>query len=88
MPLNIGAITKITVTGTAAAGALPGNSGVYLITTNTDCYVRFDGDTATASAYDIFMPKGSAFVVQPVTKGDFSFIREAVSGVASISEIN
>ena len=87
MALTIGAITKITVTGTAASGALPGSSGKYLITGNTDMYVRFDGDVATVSAYDLFVPKGGAFIVQPVTKGNFSFIREAVSGVASISEI-
>ena len=86
MALTLGAITKVAVAATAAAGALPGTSGKYLFTCNTDCYLRFDGDTATVSAYDIFMPKGLAVIIQPKTSLDSSVIRASADGVLSIRE--
>ena len=87
MALTIGDITKIAVAASAASGNLPGTSGKFLFTCNTDCYVRFDGDTATASAYDVFMPKGAALVLQPKSSAAISVIRATVDGVLSIQEI-
>lgn len=87
MALTLGAFLKVAVAASAAGGALPGTSGKFLFTTNTDCYVRFDGDTATASAYDVFLPKGAAVIIQPKTGLNVSVIREAVDGVLSIQEI-
>lgn len=87
MAIQIGAITKIAVAVGAAAGAVPGTSGKVLFTCNTDCYVRFDGDTATAAAYDLFMPAGSAFIVRPKTGGAVSVIRDSADGVLSMQEI-
>ena len=87
MALTLGAFTKVAVAATAASGTLPGTSGKFLLTCNTDCYVRFDGDTATAAAYDIFMPKGLAIIVRPKTGLALSVIRASADGVLSIQEI-
>ena len=87
MSLTIGAITKIAVATAAASGAVPGTSGQLLLTCNTDCYVRFDGDTATASVFDLFMPSGSAFIVCPRSSADISVIRASADGVLAIQEI-
>ena len=88
MAIQIGAITKIAVATAAASGALPGTSGKLLLTCNTDCYVRFDGDTATSAAYDIFMPAGSAFVIRPRSGAAVSVIRDSADGVLSLHEID
>ena len=87
MAITIGRFTKILVASSAASGSLPGTSGKFLFTTNTDCYVRFDGDTATSSAYDIFMPKGAALVLRPRSSAAVSVIRATGDGVLSIHEI-
>lgn len=87
MAIVIGAITKIAVASSAASGGTPGSSGKFLFTTNTDCYVRFDGATASSSAYDVFLPKGAAIVLRPKTGAAISVIRVAVDGVLSIHEI-
>ena len=87
MAIVIGAITKIAVAASAASGNVPGTSGKFLLTTNTDCYVRFDGDVATSSAYDVFLPKGAAIVLRPKTGAAISVIRVAVDGILSIHEI-
>lgn len=87
MALTIGAITKIAVAASAASGALPGTASKFLFTCNTDCYVRFDGDTASVTVYDVFLPKGAALVLNPKSSSDVSVIRNAVDGVLSIQEI-
>ena len=87
MALTLGDITKVAVAEAAASGSLPGTSGKFLLTCNTDCYVRFDGDTATVAAYDLFMPKGLAVIVCPKTSAALSVIRASADGILSIQEV-
>ena len=87
MALTFGDIKKIAVAASAASGDLPGTSGKFLFSTNTDCYVRFDGDTASVSAYDVFLPKGAVIVISPKSSAAVSVIRNTADGVLSISEL-
>jgi hypothetical protein len=87
MFIKLGEKTKIAVAGTAAAGAAPGTGGKYLLSTNTDCYIRLDAGTASASNFDLFLPAGGMVLID---KGPSSFnaIRDSADGVLVIHEID
>jgi hypothetical protein len=87
MFIKLGAKTKIAVSSTAAAGAAPGTGGRYLLSTNTDCYVRLDAGTATSANFDLFLPAGGMVLIE---KGPSSFnaIRDSADGVLVIHEVD
>ena len=86
MFLKLGDKTKVSVTGTAAAGTAPGTSGRFLLTGNTDMFIRFDSGTATSSNYDLFLPAGGMVLLE---KGpaNFNAIRDTADGILTIHEV-
>ena len=54
----------------------------YIITVNTDTYIRFSGSAVTKSAggYDLFMPSGSTAILR-ATNGTLRAIRDSADGV-------
>ena len=87
MSLSLGANTLVLVVTAAVTGALPGPAGKYLLTTNTDCFVRFDGDVASKTVFDLFMPAGAAIVVSPGSGLNLSVIRDIADGTLVIQEV-
>lgn len=87
MFLKLGQKTRIAVGASAAAGAAPGTGGRYLLATNTDCYIRLDGGTASSANFDLFLPAGGMVLID---KGPSSFnaIRDSADGVLVIHEID
>jgi len=87
--LKLGSKTKISVSGTAAAGTPPGTSGRYLLSSNTDMYIRFDAGTATAANYDLFLPAGGMVLIEGFegTTNAINAIRDSADGILSISEV-
>ena len=90
--IHLGNNVRITVAVGSANVALPNSARnfVYLLTTDTDCYVIWGNgsQTATSTAYDLFKPAGMAVVVR-IDKGDdnMAAIRDTADGVLSIHEI-
>ncbi len=79
--LNI-AVSSSEVTETVRAGES------YIVTTNTDCFVRFSGSAVTSSdgGFDLFMPSGSSAILR-ATNATFRAIRSTADGVLGISRI-
>ncbi len=86
MFLTFGAKTKGAVATGAATVALPGNSGRYLITSNTDCFLRFGGLVASSTNFDLFLPAGGMVLVHPPSSQDASVIRDTADGTLVIHE--
>ena len=61
---------------------------LYIITTNTDCYVRFSASAVVASDgnFDLFMPSGTSAVLQ-ATNATIRAIRATADGVLGISRL-
>ncbi len=59
----------------------------YIITVNTDTFIRFSGSAvvATDGNFDLFMPAGSSAILT-ATHATFRAIRSTADGVGSISE--
>lgn len=77
----------------AVATAEATDSGItisqrYILTTNTDCFVRFSGSAVTTAdgGFDIFMPAGSSAVLV-ATNGTIRAIRDTADGKLGISEL-
>lgn len=79
--LNL-AITSSEVTDTVI------KSQVYIVTTNTDCYVRFSGSAVTSSDgnFDIFLPAGAAAVLR-ATNSTIRAIRDSADGTLGVSRL-
>jgi hypothetical protein len=89
MHLKLGSKTVIAVISTAAAISPPGTAGKYLLTTNTDVYIRFDAGTATAANFDLFLPAGGMILVEgiPYVANGINAIRATADGVLAIQEV-
>ena len=63
-----------------------GNS--YIITVNTDTFVRFSGSAVTSADdnFDLFMPLGSSAILR-ATNTTFRAIRSTADGILGISEV-
>lgn len=62
---------------------------VYVVSVNTDTYVRFHDSSAVAASdnnFDIFMPAGTTAVLR-ATAGTLRVIRDTADGDLGISEI-
>ena len=61
---------------------------LYIITTNTDCYVRFSGSAVVASDgnFDIFLPAGTSAVLR-ATNAVIRAIRATADGLLGISKL-
>lgn len=79
---------KIIAVSSAEATATVKMAKLYLITTNTDCYVRFSASAVagTAGNFDIFLPAGGAMVLR-ATHTTIRAIRASVDGTLGISEV-
>lgn len=77
--LNI-AVATSEVTETVQVGE------VYIVTVNTDTFVRFSGSAVTASdgAFDLFMPAGTSAILR-ATNTTFRAIRSTTDGILGIS---
>lgn len=60
----------------------------YILTTNTDCYVRFSASAvaATDGNFDLFMPAGSSAVLT-ATHATIRAIRATADGILGISKL-
>jgi hypothetical protein len=61
---------------------------VYVLTTNTDCYIRFSGSAvaATDGNFDLFMPAGSSAILM-ATNTTLRAIRDSADGILGVSEV-
>ncbi len=61
---------------------------VYILTTNTDCYIRFSGSAVTTADdnFDLFMPAGSTAVLK-ATNATIRAIRNSADGILGISRV-
>jgi len=89
MHLKFGSKTVIAVAAAAAAVSPPGTSGKYLLTTNTDVYIRFDAGTATSANFDLFLPSGGMVLMEgiPYVTNGINAIRASADGVLAIQEV-
>ena len=93
--LSLGATAntaKVSVATASSSTSLPlGGNRRYLLTTNTDCYVRYGtgAQTATTSAggYTLFMPAGLAVVLM-VAGDTIAAIRNSADGILSVSIVD
>jgi hypothetical protein len=78
---------KIAVAATEATTAVKVGT-VYVLTCNTDCYIRFSGSavTASAGAYDLFMPSGTSAILM-ATNGTLRAIRDSADGTLGVAEV-
>jgi hypothetical protein len=79
---NVIAVATAEATQTVKVGT------VYVLTCNTDCYVRFSGTAvaATDGAHDLFMPSGSSAVVM-ATHTTLRAIRDSADGTLGVAEV-
>ncbi|MEE8114382.1 MAG: hypothetical protein V3T23_08495 [Nitrososphaerales archaeon] len=62
---------------------------VYILTTNTDCFVRFHASTAVAATdgnFDIFLPAGGSAILT-ATDTLLRVIRDTADGTLGFSEV-
>jgi len=61
---------------------------VYVLTTNTDCFIRFSGSAVTAAdgGHDLFMPAGSSAILM-ATNTTLRAIRDTADGTLGIAEV-
>lgn len=88
MAISLQPVAVKILVAVAAASGTPSRTatGRYLLSCNTDCFVRFAGSVATATAFDLFLPAGSALIVY-VPSGDVSVIRDTTDGILAITEL-
>lgn len=84
-------ITTVAVAATStAAQALPAApGGILLVSSNTDVYARFGASgvaAASASAYTIFIPAGTTFLMRQTTT-HVRAIRDSADGVLSFTAV-
>ncbi len=60
----------------------------YILTCNTDCYVRFSASAVAASDgnFDLFMPSGSIAILV-ATHATVRVIRDSADGILGISKV-
>lgn len=82
--LNLGDKVVVTVTGVSASGTLLGNEHRYLLSCNTDMYVKWGtgAQTATTSAagFNLFMPAGLTIVVDVGNADTIAAIQDTANG--------
>ncbi len=88
MAISFQPVAQKIAVATSAASVVPTKtgSGRYLLTTNTDVYIKFGGTTASVTVFDLFLPAGAAIIVQPPS-GLISAIRDSADGVLGITEV-
>ena len=61
---------------------------LYILTCNTDCFVRFSGSAvaATDTNFDLFMPAGTSAVLR-ATNATIRAIRDTADGTLGISRL-
>jgi len=61
---------------------------VYIISVNTDTYIRFSGTAVSAAdgGFDLFMPSGTTAVLR-ATNATFRAIRDSADGDCGLSEV-
>lgn len=79
---------KVIAVATAEATDTVEKHQLYIITTNTDCYVRFSASAVAASDgnFDIFLPAGTSAVLR-ATNATIRAIRATADGVLGISKL-
>ena len=78
---------KITVAASASSVTPTTNGASFLLTTNTDVYIKFGGTVASATVFDLFLPAGGAIVLNRPSGGDISATRATSDGVLGIHEV-
>ena len=63
-------------------------SQIYILTTNTDCFVRFSASAVTAADgnFDLFMPAGASAILRS-TNATIRAIRDTADGKLGISKL-
>jgi len=61
---------------------------VYILTTNTDCFIRFSGSAvaATNGNFDLFLPSGTSAILK-ATNGTLRVIRDSADGTLGFSQL-
>ncbi len=88
MAISIQPVAVKILVAVAAASGTPSRTatGRYLLSCNTDCFIRFAGLVASVTAFDLFLPAGGALIVY-IPSGNVSVIRDTVDGTLAITEL-
>lgn len=76
------AVAASEATDTVVVGQL------YILTCNTDCFIRFSGSAvaATDGNFDLFMPAGSSAILK-ATNATIRAIRDSVDGTLGVAKV-
>ena len=79
---------KVIAVATAEATQAVKVGTVYVLTCNTDCYIRFSGSAVTAADdnHDLFMPAGSSAILM-ATNTTVRAIRDSADGTLGAAEV-